>query len=580
MAGDIRRDPGDEALAPRRNLRWLRVTTQVVESESTGAAARDEVAEATSSLPANFGRNVGANYALALTSIVIAGVTTPLLTRYLGPLRFGVWSLLGALIPYLELLELGLASAAVTVVAKALAVGDEDETRRAMSTAFLLLLVPGAAALGLAAGVTVVLPHLFSIPPPLLGQARILLLLLAVDMGVSIPGDTYGGGLIALQRFDLLAGSLLTVMVLQAVAWFVVLALGGNLVALGAATVGISLLGQLSRAVLFHRLRPGRAVSLRYFDRTLLSRLGRLSGWFMLRQLSGFVAGGIDVIIVGAVVGVEAAGVYAVGLRLASIAGNVVRPVVDVLFPHAANLTALGDQPRLRRSLMNGDRLALGVAAPVCLVLAVLAHPALRAWVGPDFTAATIVVVLLSAAAVVRSLPMTGSTLVSGSGDPKVPTLISTASGVLHIALCVVLGRIMGIEGVAIGTFAAAVLLDSAAMLVFVCRRFAIPLGRLVVAHVRAHLVPALAVVALGLYLSHGPLWSFVSGHGRIAGMAVVGATGLGLLVVYLAAFWQTGLAGDERRVALARLAERLGGRSGRGWSRAGTADGRRSVKQ
>jgi len=552
----------------------------MIEPDSTGAVAGPEAVDAPSSMPANFGRNVGANYTLALTSIVIAGLTTPLLTRYLGPLRFGVWSLLGALIPYLELLELGLASAAVTVVAKSLAVGDNDGTKRAMSTAFLVLLVPGAIALGLAAAAAAVLPHLFAIPPSLLGQARILLLLLALDMGVSIPADTYGGGLIALQRFDLLAWSLLTVMVLQAGAWFVVLALGGNLVALGAVTVGISLLGQLSRAVLFHRLRPGRAVSPRYFDRTLLGRLGRLSGWFMLRQLSAFVAIGVDVIIVGAVVGVEAAGIYAVGLRLASIAGNVVRPMVDVFFPHAANVTATGEGQRLRTSVINGDRLAVGVAAPVCLVLGVLAHPALRAWVGPDFTGATIVVVLLAATGVVRTLPMTGTTLVSGAGDPRVPTLISTASAVVHVVLCIVLGLAMGIEGVAIGTFAAAVLLDGAVMLVFVCRRFALPLGRLMLSHLRAHLVPVAAVGALGLYLSHGPLSSFVSGHGRIIDMTVVGATGLGLLLVYLVVFSRTGLDGDERRVVLANVVQRLGGRNGRAWARGAAADGQRAVEQ
>ena len=62
-----------------------------------------------------------------------------------------------------------------------------------------------------------------SIPKSLVGQAQFLLLLLAFDMALSIPMDTFGGALTAMQRFDLLNYSLIAVVVAQAVGWVIVL---------------------------------------------------------------------------------------------------------------------------------------------------------------------------------------------------------------------------------------------------------------------------------------------------------------------------------------------------------------------
>ena len=90
-------------------------------------------------------------------------------------------------------------------------------------------------------------------------------------MALSIPMDTFGGALSALQRFDLLNYSLIAVMVAQAVGWVVVLvAVHGGLIALGIVTVAISLVGQVARLIMVHRLLPWFHLSLRRFDRGIL----------------------------------------------------------------------------------------------------------------------------------------------------------------------------------------------------------------------------------------------------------------------------------------------------------------------
>ena len=144
--------------------------------------------------------------------MVVGFVTTPILTHQLGILRYGVWALIGSLIPFLEILELGFASATVAFVSRHLELEDDEMVGATLNTSFLCLLGLGIVAF---AGVTVFaifLPDIITtIPKSLVGQAQFLLLLLAFDMAVSIPMDTFGGALSALQRFDLLNYSLIAV---------------------------------------------------------------------------------------------------------------------------------------------------------------------------------------------------------------------------------------------------------------------------------------------------------------------------------------------------------------------------------
>lgn len=209
-------------------------------------------------------RNVTTNYLVAIVLVAVGFITTPILTHQLGILRYGVWALIGALIPFLEILELGFASATTAFVSRHLELRDNDKVDATINTSLVILSILGIVAFAGVVVFAVFLPDIItSIPKSLVGQARFLLLLLAFDMALSIPMDTFGGTLVAMQRFDLLNYSLIAVIVAQAIGWVVVLSLHGGLIALGVVTVVVSELGQVSRVIMIHRLLPWFRVSLR-----------------------------------------------------------------------------------------------------------------------------------------------------------------------------------------------------------------------------------------------------------------------------------------------------------------------------
>lgn len=490
-------------------------------------------------LPIRYRRNVRSAYLTTAVIAVAALVTTPILARELGKEGFGIWVLVGSFALYLELLEFGFGKAAPKFVAEYAARGDERGLRATIATSFWILAALGSVAAVTGAVVAALFPSMFGISPELAGAAQILILLVLLDLAISIPSDTFGGVLMGLQRFYLVNTTLVVVTILQAVAWIVVLLNGGGLVALGVVTVVLSLGGQLARFLLARRYVPQASVAPRLVDRALARRFTGLSVWFFVLDMSRVVVIRVDTIVVGLVVGVPAAGVYAVGQRLTLALEQLIEPLTKSFFPHSSTLAADGDREGLRRSLVVGTRLSLAIAAPIALSLAFLAEPLLDLWLGADsgFGDAAVVVVLLAAAVAIGALTRTGLLMLQGVGQVRVPALIVAGEALLNLTLSVVLAREMGLQGVALGTLIAVVVANLGVLYPFMCREFGVPIGELSATLARAHL-PALAVAGAAGWL--------ISGLDPSGIVVLVAAPAVGL--AYVAVFWFTGLSSDERR--------------------------------
>lgn len=494
-------------------------------------------------LPRRFQRNVGSNYAMTATSIVVAVVMTPVLVHGLGKVEFGVWSLVGSLVWYLPLLEFGFGAATVKYVAESHARGEHERVRSTVATSFWILVVPAVIALLLAVALAALFPVLFDVSPGVERAAQILILVVALDLACAMPMDTFGNVLVGLQRYDLLNATLVVVLISQAVAWAIVLAAGGGLVALGIVTVALSLAGQFSRLVLAHRLSPAVSVSPRFFDRSLIRPLAGLSAWFSVATWARVVIQRLDVVVVGLVVGVTAAAVYAVGQKLALLAEQAILPLTRTFFPHSSELASRHSTRELGAAVQMGTRITLLVAGPLCLALAVFAEPAIRAWVGSGFDDAAIVVVFLAAATAVKALTQVAIQMLLGTGKARGPALMTGGEAVLNLALSVVLARTMGLEGVALATLIAATAVHLGVILPFACREFGIRTSSFVVAMLRAHLPSAAVAFLVAVALA------------RVdpEGIPAVTAAGAAVAAAYVLVFAAAGLEPDERRRLLAR---------------------------
>ena len=483
-------------------------------------------------------RNVLSNYLLAIATVVVGFVVTPILTHQLGIQRYGVWALIGALIPFLELLELGFANATVAFIGRHLELDEHDKVDATINTSFLILSVLGVVAFIGVTIFTIFLPEIVTtIPKDLVGQAQFLLLLMAFDMALSIPMDTFGGALIGLQRYDLLNYSLVAVLTAQAIGWVIVLAFHGGLVALGIVTVAISLVGQLSRFLIARHLLPWFRLSFRRFDAALARTFTTLSGWYSLAQISDAVLTLTDVLIVGAVAGVASAAVYAVAQRVGPLPLRIVQPRIYTLFPTAAELGARNNESGLRDRTEAVARFALYLSVPVAIALGFLAGPFVEVWVGSLFREAATIIGLLCIASVVQGWAFSVRVALSGSSRPKLPAILYGLEALFHVGLGIALAHRYGPVGMAAAALVGVVTMEGMLLIPLAYRQLGDSFPRRAMRFVRALALPALCAAAFAWALGRGggPLFAFTGSHGRVAGLVMVGLSGLAVFGAFYA---------------------------------------------
>ena len=193
--------------------------------------------------------NVGSNWATLIVTAVVSFVLAPLIVRVLGNEAYGVWVLIGSLIGYLGLVDLGVRGAVTKFVATSHAAGNHAEAGRFTAAGLVFFGIAAAIAVLVGSVVALFVDRMFDIPPELVPQARLALFLTCIAVAVSIVGGVFGGVIVALHRFDYLNGVEIAVTLARTVAIVVALERGGGLVALAV----IQLVSAVARTWIYFR---------------------------------------------------------------------------------------------------------------------------------------------------------------------------------------------------------------------------------------------------------------------------------------------------------------------------------------
>ncbi len=468
------------------------------------------------------------NYLAQGTAALSAIIVTPLLLHHLGRTAFGVWVLASSTVLYLELFELGFGAA----TSKLMAEDAEERPERALqtlNTAFFAMIPLGVLALAVGVGIAFVFPDIVHVTPALHNQVVLVVIILALGLAVSIPGDTFGGALTGHQRFDMLGLSNSLLVACTLVATIVIVALGGGLVALATALTATGIAFHFVRFWMLRRIQPGARISWRLTDRQRLREVTHLSGWFLLYGVVVAIYQASDVLVVGVVLGLRPAAVYAVASKLATAAQQGLDSLAQVFFPYASAIARNKDRSALTEVAADGTRAAMLVGMIIAAMYVILAFPGIRAWVGVGYGTSARTLMVFAAVIVLATPVRVINVVLTGSGQIPLVVLIRGVEVVIDLALSIVLAHILGPVGVALGTLGGIALARFPGFLIIGGRAVGIRPLTLLRRSVLPHLIP-LAADAAVLFALRGVADRSVPGL-----VADVVAGGVTYVVVYFA---------------------------------------------
>jgi O-antigen/teichoic acid export membrane protein len=395
------------------------------------------------------GRNALINLAGFAIPLAAAVVAIPPLLQSLGAARFGVLTLIWAIVSFFGVFDLGLGRVLTQRLAVELSLPNASRTGAIIATSLLLMLALGTiGGLLLAAAGVAYIHRVPSIPDT--AEAIRSMYAMAVAMPAIIVTSGLRGILEARHAFVAvnmirIPMGLFTYLGPLAVAWWYEPSLDAIAWVLAIARW----LACAAHAALAWRELVPRAQ--RYvFDGTLVRPLLVAGGWLTVSNVISPLMGYVDRFLIGVSVSAVAVAHYATPLEVAIKLSIVPASVTAVLFPMLAvqMLRPHGDGA----ALMNvGAKAILGVLWPCCVCLALFAGELLSLWIDPEFAASSAPLLRLFAIGIlVNSIAHLPLTLMQSAGDMRTVAVIHLVEMPIFVIVLVPMVWAFGAWGAAV----------------------------------------------------------------------------------------------------------------------------------
>jgi O-antigen/teichoic acid export membrane protein len=491
-----------------------------------------------------------ANWSARLVEIGVGFLLVPFVLHRVGDTQYGLYVLVGAVIGQGALLDLGIGSAVIKYVAEHRALGDNDRLRSLIATALVLYSCIGLLALLLTVGFAPILPDLFNVPPSERGTATMITLLMGIRLAITIPCKTFGAALWGLHRYGQANSISILSALTSAAATVAILRLGGDLIAMVAAAIPVTIVIQLITVWCVRRAAPELRFSWRGARRGLVKTVFSFSASLSLADIAYNIQAKSDEIIIGAFLPISSVTPYAIARRLGMVPHLLAEQALGSFLPLTSELEAKGDSYRLQSLYLVGSRVTLAICVPLAGILVALAGPVLTLWIGAEYADSAAILMVLALASVVEISHWPGQLILQGLTRHHGLAVAYVCSALAKLGLAVLLVRFFGLIGVALATLLSAAGLSLVYVFPYTMRILRVPLLDLLKQAALPALLPAFPMLAL-LY---GIVWA-----AKPSGLFLVGATAVAGFATY-AIVYLGFCAGDAERKLVRSLLNRIVG--------------------
>lgn len=410
--------------------------------------------------PRQIARNAAANYLTLLTQLVSGLLVTPLLFHGLGQSAFGTYAFVVNLVGYVGLLELGVGTATLRMVAVRAASGKSGEVREVLgSSRALYLPVVLMTALALVP-IVAYAPLLPGASGGSDAEVRLVIVALSVGQLFALLMNVYPAYIYGIGRSDVLYGVGAALNLLSSAAQAVVAITHGGIVLLAVVTAIVGALNVALVWVMARRMLGGLRARARDANRRTMGELLRY----------GFKNAGVtvlattstqsDLLILGTLLPAPRIAAYAVSQRAANFAKTVATRATDVLVPTFADAAARNDEARQFRLFVEACLFGSAVLFPMTLVVALAGKDLLRLWIGSVPTHADVVLVVLMMAAAAQVVGAVAWAFFNGRGELGVYLRTGAVVAVGNVLSSVGLTFLLGVVGPALATLGAVLAFD------------------------------------------------------------------------------------------------------------------------
>jgi O-antigen/teichoic acid export membrane protein len=369
----------------------------------------------------------------------------------------------------------------------------------------------------------VAVPRFPKLTPEDVATARVVLAILGARVAIGFPMTVFGAVASARRAFVLNNCVAIVLVIVNAVVTYLVLASGGQLIALVAWTTAVSMVGYIAYASTARHVFPQLRIERRLVSRALWVDVTKFSAYLFVVDIASLLTFNVDNLLVGAYLGVSAVAVYAVAVRLSDYQRRLCDQFSGMLFSVAVGLDADRTPDRLRTALVEGTRVATTLVVGVTIAMLGFAQPLVRHWMGAAFDGSVAPLVVLAFVGVVLVTSASAQSILLATGSQRLVAVVWITEALANLALSIALVRRFGAVGVAIGTAVPVCLGHFGVLIPAACRHVGLGVPRFAARVLRPALIgapPAAAFCAIArLAGEQSSTWAVI-GAAALAGLS------------------------------------------------------------
>ena len=400
-----------------------------------------------------------------LIAVVVSLLSVPLTIGYLGPERFGVWTLLGSLLAWLRLTDLGIGNSLTNAITSALASERPDVARDHVSAAFALL---SAVSLFLALIIALVWPwidwnKLIGVKSEL-AQAELRpaimasIVIFVLGFPLSVIERTYNASQNGkLANYWNTAGNVASLLAL-----ILVTQTHGGLVWLVIAVSGTVLAtNALSGIWLFSRYEPALAPRLATVSLDHVKQLLHVGAQFFLIGILSLLVFETDNLVIAHYLGAVQVPSYSLTYNLFGFTYLLQTLLFNYLWVGYTDAITRRDIEWMRRIFALNLAFSLGSTLAAVIPLIFVARPFIKVWAGEAVVPPQELVLWMAAWSMINAFCSPSACLLAAASHLKSQIIYSTVSVIMNITLSIYLVQRWGVTGVIAATVVS--------YLVFIC---------------------------------------------------------------------------------------------------------------
>lgn len=384
---------------------------------------------------------------------IVSIIYTPIMIRLLGQSEYGLYNLVASVVAYLGVLNFGFGSAYMRYYSRYSV--KEDQEKIATLNGMFITIFSIIGLIAVIAGTILALNTELIFGSELtnaeLSKARVLLMILVVNLAISFPSIVFTSNITANERFIFQKIVQMIKIVINPFVVLPVLLMGYGSVGMVVMTTLLNISIEIIYATYCIK-KLGMKFNFRKFDFKLMKEMTVFSSFIFINLVIDQINWNVDKFILGRFHGTVSVAVYGLAAQLNTYYLSIASTISSVFIPRVHRLVAKSNSEDLTNLFTRIGRIQFLILSLISTGLVFFGKPFINMWAGTNYNDSYLIALLLIIPVTIPLIQNIGIEIQRAKNMHKFRSWTYLFIAVINLGISIPLTRKFGGRGAAVGT--------------------------------------------------------------------------------------------------------------------------------